>query len=90
MWWNKSSFGELDIVWPEPIQCDKSFELSVLLISEYLKNDPLARACGGSQKLSLRELRGTIAHHEPTNTELVACIDLFKGNTSTYHFLTSL
>lgn len=83
-------FGELDINFCEPIPCDKSYELSVLLISEYLKNDSLARACGGTEKLLIRELRGTVAHREPTINELESCINLFKGHPTAHNFLTNM
>lgn len=87
---NKQSFGELEINYAEPIQCNKTFELSVLFLSEYLKTESLAAACGGVAKLSIRNLRGMIAHLEPTNDELLLCINLFKDNPAAYHFLTNI
>lgn len=87
---NKKALGEFNTEVHEPVECDKSFELAVLLLSEYLKTDALAEACGGTERLYIRELRGFVAHRSPTNNELVSCIGLFKGNPLAYEFLTSI
>lgn len=87
---NKQAFGELNFTWVEATSCDKTFELCVLILSEYLKNDSQAKNLGGNERLPVRELRGHIAHREPTRSEVDSCVDLFKGNPAAHDFLESI
>lgn len=78
---HQSCFVGLDYK-PNPVQkiCNKEFDLSVLILAEYFKTDELARTCGGSKALAVRDLRCEIAHQTPTPSELEYCVSIFKGH----------